>query len=56
MQNQFFLHFSNVQEEMEIQLKNRGQTDNKQTQRCKKLKIRPKPTKVSHQLTKMTGG
>ena len=53
MQNQFFLHFSNVQEEMEIQLKKRGQTDNKQTHRCKKLKIRHTPTKVSYQLTKI---
>ena len=30
-------------------------TDNKQTHRCKKLKLRPTPTKVSYQLTKMTG-
>ena len=36
-------------------IKNREQTDNKQTHRCKKLKLRPTPTKFSYQLTKMTG-
>ena len=30
------------------------QTDNKQINRCKKLKLCPTPTKVSYQLTKMT--
>ena len=30
-------------------------TDNKQTHKCKKLKLLPTPTMVSYQLTKMTG-
>ena len=36
-------------------IKNREHTDNKHTHRCKKLKLRPTPARVSYKLTKMTG-
>ena len=38
-----------------LHIKSWEQTDNKQIHKCKKLKIHPTPTKVSYQLTKMTG-